>query len=670
MKIKFLQFSISLLLVLSSVGLNALAEETTDVVPTQGQTVELSYNTRAVGETIAQTFPDSGLAKAVAEQIAKAYDHDGGGGYIFPGTTVNTILTQPMIDFVVELNVNNKKSDSSGTAINDLTGISLLSNLEILSLNGHNFSSLPAELFTMTSLKQLTLNGNKLKEIPSEIENLVNLEYFSISNSSILYLNKNVISTLPDSITNLSNLKFLIANDVTLTALPSNIGNLTSLEEIRVSDNALTQLPDSIGNLSALKMLVLENNPELKSLPATISSLSSLSELFINRCGFEEFPASLKDLSTLTILSINDNKITAISEDMYNFVTALDANADNSVDIHKQRTTVVVADPFASNAQVVIEGHPILNQTYAYTGSVTPFTYVLKDPSGTETDITSSVYPFSEGTSIKLPTDLTAQEGAYTLTVTANEGQAFYWSSSRSNTIYTWEFTVAHAQVIDLAPTLEVTPFIELPLGNDGVEFDPKSTIISASDDIDVLSVDDVVVNGAVDVNKAGIYIVEYSLDDTNADTATAIATQVVLINDGSYVVVGNYIINANDFSVDISEVPTITAENIITKSKVRVFDLTINEYLKNPSITVNSDALEAKVGEYPVILTYVKSPTIRGNAGNDLKITITLTVTEKVTPTLPDTGVSSYVVIAGMLLLLAGGLLIVRKSLISNKNK
>ena len=66
-----------------------------------------------VNDSIAQTFPDANFAQVVANEVA--------------GGNVNAILTQTMVDNCIALHGGNKN-------IQDITGVNVLSNLEILYL--------------------------------------------------------------------------------------------------------------------------------------------------------------------------------------------------------------------------------------------------------------------------------------------------------------------------------------------------------------------------------------------------------------------------------------------------------------------------------------------------------------------------------------------------------
>lgn len=566
---------------------------------------------RSEEKTIAQIFPDQGLAEGVAKNLAGLY------GYDFDGTTVDSVLTQEMIDAVTSLELGKGKNQTDKKEIVDLTGISVLTSLNKLTLDGNGLTEIPEELLSMKQLTFLSVNGNKLTSIPSDIDKLSNLEYFSFANSTIAYANRNNITSLPDSIGNFTNLIEFNGNESGLISLPDSIGNLASLEYFNCSDNNLTSIPDSIGNLANLTHIVLSNNPDLSGLPSTMSNLKKLEQIFVDLASLTEIPAFVTELPALTEISMHTNKINTISEELFNLIsTKFDGKT-----FYKQHSTVDIEEAYKQGEDATISGHPILSQTYAYTGSDSPFTYELTDPSGNIVDITADVFPIASGSDIVIPKDKVSELGKYTLTTTAKEGQIFYRSRSRFNSIYTWNFEVE--KIIDLMPTLEVEPFKEVALGN---SYDPKGEIIEASDDIDELTIDNVVISGdVVDVNKAGIYVVDFALDDTNPKTDTAVAKQVVLVNDGSFVVDGNYIINANDFTVSLSEA-NLTTDQIAEHAGVRVYDIIAQQWLVDPVLTIDNSLYQVAVGAYDVTFSFNPS--------------ITIVATVIADPVIPQTGI------------------------------
>lgn len=197
----------------------------------------------AVGDTIADTFPDQELAQVVADTVS--------------GGDVNTLLTQSMVDNYTSLN-------GAGRGIQDLTGIETLVNLRTVILNGNEISSLPDSITQLTQLKVVDLNQNKITYLPENIGDMTTLTH--------LYLDDNQLTRLPDSIETLDTLYYLRVASNQLTNLPDIIGDLDNLQYLDVSDNLLTKLPESIGNAKYLWHFGGASN-QLTSLPDSFANL-------------------------------------------------------------------------------------------------------------------------------------------------------------------------------------------------------------------------------------------------------------------------------------------------------------------------------------------------------------------------------------------------------------
>ncbi|MFV0381254.1 MAG: immunoglobulin-like domain-containing protein [Breznakia sp.] len=215
-------------------------------------------------------------------------------------------------------------------------------------------------------------------------------------------------------------------------------------------------------------------------------------------------------------------------------------------------------------------------------------------------------------------------------------------------------------------PTLHVPAFTELTLA-EAANFD-YSTGVSVSDAEEALSFKDVTYN-KVDHIKPGIYTIQYSVKDS--DGAEASATQVLLINDGNYVVGADYIISANDFAVPLSQA-NMTSEKMKELAAVKVFDITLKNWIEDPVIDVDSSAYVAEVGAYNITFTYNPS------------ITVSVSVYEDGLPSIdpepplasidvPKTGVTDLTSMYFVLMMLSAvalGVYVRRTSVSTNKNK
>lgn len=272
-------------------------------------------NTRTpklAGQTIKEIFPDPIFASAVAQNL---------------GVSVDTVLTQPMIDSLITLRiVSSDVTDASGiehlTALKSLyfsnnlklngipEGIGALTKLEILDLGSDKLTSLPESIGNLTNLKQLILPNNQLTSLPESLGQLTNLER--------LYLSGNNLTTLPDSMGSLANLKILNLTSNQLTELPSSFGNLTNLTSLNLDKNQLTCLPDNFGQLVNLPTLDLSEN-QLASLPESIGDLKVI-KLNLNRNQLTTLPDGLTNLVSLKELYLNYNQLTSLPENIGNLL--------------------------------------------------------------------------------------------------------------------------------------------------------------------------------------------------------------------------------------------------------------------------------------------------------------------------------------------------------------
>lgn len=131
-----------------------------------------------------------------------------------------------------------------------------------LKLSQLNLSSLPQQVWSLTTLKILDLSFNPITTISAEIKNLTNLQLLFLACNSQL-------KTLPKEIENLTALQKLWLIRSQIETLPEEIGNLTALIEANLSYNRLTTIPDSLlTNIpnSLVRKIDLSNNliPQMK----------------------------------------------------------------------------------------------------------------------------------------------------------------------------------------------------------------------------------------------------------------------------------------------------------------------------------------------------------------------------------------------------------------------
>lgn len=235
-----------------------------------------------IGYSIADTFPDTNLANAIANEIASG--------------DVNTILTQAMIDNVFSLDLNGKN-------ISDLTGIGNFTNLTDLYLGNNNLTSLPIEIGKLVNLQYLSIPFNPITNLPKEIGQLSNLQRLDIIFNSL--------TSLPSEIGDLSQLTTLNLGYNQIASLPKEIGKLKNLAQLNMPKNLLTSVPNEIGMLTNLTTLNLGNN-KIESLPNEITNLTNLNYLFLFNNQLTTFNTEITTIPNLLVLDLSNNKFTQL----------------------------------------------------------------------------------------------------------------------------------------------------------------------------------------------------------------------------------------------------------------------------------------------------------------------------------------------------------------------
>lgn len=144
-------------------------------------------------------------------------------------------------------------------------------------------------------------------------------------------------------------------------------------------------------------------------------------------------------------------------------------------------------------------------------------------------------------------------------------------------------------------PILNVPNLTEINTGDSFSYLDE----VSASDIEDGDITGDIQVSGSVDTAIAGVYTINYSVIDSDGNSDTA--KQVILVNDGNFVVGTNYILQASDFTKRIGQVDT---SDIAMKNAagVKLYDKTTGEESNETVTIVDEDGYTASVGTYDIV--------------------------------------------------------------------
>lgn len=157
-------------------------------------------------------------------------------------------------------------------------------------------------------------------------------------------------------------------------------------------------------------------------------------------------------------------------------------------------------------------------------------------------------------------------------------------------------------------PVLKVDEYVELDLND---EFDADSYISEASDIEDGPLTDEVTndSNTSLKTDIAGVYVVTYTLTDSDLNVITATLT--VVVKDKTVVIGDKYILVANDFTVRIGQVST-TLKSIATNSTLKVYDK-VTGLLVDVEVEVKDlGGYKNIIGDYNITLNLKLEPTTK----------------------------------------------------------
>lgn len=188
--------------------------------------------------------------------------------------------------------------------------IDSFSGLQQLELDSTGISGpIPSKLGELIQLTTLDLDRSRLTgSIPKALANLTKLETLSLS--QITTLRPSSIPSEVYSLTTLVSLK--VDGSKFIGTLSSEIGKLTRLVSMSFSKNALTgTIPSEIGQLSLVRALELSNNKFTGSIPSTIDQLAGAIQVFLE---YNELtgviPQSLCNMTGLKDFRAAKNKLT------------------------------------------------------------------------------------------------------------------------------------------------------------------------------------------------------------------------------------------------------------------------------------------------------------------------------------------------------------------------
>lgn len=166
----------------------------------------------------------------------------------------------------------------------------------------------------------------------------------------------------------------------------------------------------------------------------------------------------------------------------------------------------------------------------------------------------------------------------------------------------------------DTKPTLIVPSFNEVALNTN---YYPLSDVSVSDKEDGEIPTKNIEINNPVDTNVAGVYVVKFSVSDSDGNKVET--TQTVLVNDGSYQVGNDYILQATNFNRRISEV--IIVDNDIRESAF----LKIYEKKTGNDVTTTQETIIESGGYTNVIGNYLITFTIKSDNSSSIKVTATV---------------------------------------------
>eukprot|EP00808_Paulinella_micropora_P030432 g62895.t1 len=173
-----------------------------------------------------------------------------------------------------------------------------LTQLETLVLGENRVGAL-GDWFAMDelkrSLKWLSLYKNQLYELPLWVGGFEKLLKLDLEGNYLKSLPGQVFAGLPA-------LKILwLQNNPNLKELPDEIGQLQSLTDLLLGNTGIRQVPSCIRGLRNLKTLSMRGCPLLKSLQVLLSKLNTL---YLEFTTLQEIPASFAELTNLKTVTV------------------------------------------------------------------------------------------------------------------------------------------------------------------------------------------------------------------------------------------------------------------------------------------------------------------------------------------------------------------------------
>eukprot|EP01125_Pyxidicula_operculata_P016212 TRINITY_DN5551_c0_g4_i3.p1 TRINITY_DN5551_c0_g4~~TRINITY_DN5551_c0_g4_i3.p1 ORF type:complete len:2130 (-),score=371.64 TRINITY_DN5551_c0_g4_i3:539-6928(-) len=182
------------------------------------------------------------------------------------------------------------------------SSITSVTSLNELCLSSNNLSVFPTSICYLPSLSVLILKRNGLNQFPAQFNLLTTLQVLDLSENSIKVFP-------PSSFSSMTMLKRLLLGNNSLIRIPTTISDLIHLEELNLMNNRLESLTEAVTFCTSLKILSIQNNPNIKKIPESIGNLEALEEINLSKTSISVIPHSLGNCFDLQIMTCSGNKI-------------------------------------------------------------------------------------------------------------------------------------------------------------------------------------------------------------------------------------------------------------------------------------------------------------------------------------------------------------------------
>lgn len=172
------------------------------------------------------------------------------------------------------------------------------SNIACLCMKRNVLQSLPSSIKKMCNLKELYLEGNRIRMLPDELADLRHLQ--------VLILARNALSDIPKVVCDISSLKELNLSLNLICCIPPEIGKLVNLKMLNLTGNKLVSVPSEISKCSLLRSMYLDCN-SIVTVCKEMCLLSLLEELYLSSNCIRILPNSLQNMSSLRVLTLDNN---------------------------------------------------------------------------------------------------------------------------------------------------------------------------------------------------------------------------------------------------------------------------------------------------------------------------------------------------------------------------